>query len=276
MQTVKISQNRTVVPNKIVVGNKYENEVEKIKFQSPDYDGNRYLIINKYTESYAASNAMTSATETAQANISSIQQASATAQSNIAEAKDSAIEAVQSEQVTAEQAIVAKQSQSLEAIETAKDEAIEEIENTGVPLEDIEKLAIKETTTGNPTIISDSADWRLQKLNVYGQSEQASTTGINILDYSKKKALDSEYYDVDENGYVIQLQKDNRVNNTLPEIIKLPIPEEIQAQYKALKSYYPNTAVQTGAFNEVEYVADTKMYIDNKLAGVTELALGGK
>lgn len=53
MQTVKISQNRTVSPNRIIVGNKYENEVEKIKFQPPAYDGNRYLIINKYTESYA-------------------------------------------------------------------------------------------------------------------------------------------------------------------------------------------------------------------------------
>ena len=55
-----------------------------------------------------------------------------------------------------------------------------------------------------------------------------------------------------------------------------PLPDEIQAQYKALKSYYPNTVIQTGCWNEVEYVADTKMYIDNKLAGVTELALGGK
>nr|DAZ19966.1 MAG TPA: hypothetical protein [Caudoviricetes sp.] len=66
-------------------------------------------------------------------------------------------------------------------IETAKNDAIEEIENTGVPLEDIEKLAIKETVTGNPTIISGSADWRLQKFNIYGQSEQDSTTGKNLL-----------------------------------------------------------------------------------------------
>ena len=34
-----------------------------------------------------------------------------------------------------------------------------------------------------------------------------------------------------------------------------PLPEEIQAQYKALKSYYPNTVIQTGCWNEVTYSA---------------------
>ena len=43
-----------------------------------------------------------------------------------------------------------------------------------------------------------------------------------------------------------------------------PLPEEIQTQYKALKSYYSNTVIQTGCWNEVEYVADTKLYIEKK------------
>lgn len=34
-----------------------------------------------------------------------------------------------------------------------------------------------------------------------------------------------------------------------------PLPEEVQAQYKALKSYYPNTVIQTGCWNEVTYSA---------------------
>ena len=55
-----------------------------------------------------------------------------------------------------------------------------------------------------------------------------------------------------------------------------PLPDEIQAQYKALKSFYPNTVIQSGAFNEVTFIADTKTWIENKLNGVTELALGGK
>lgn len=53
-----------------------------------------------------------------------------------------------------------------------------------------------------------------------------------------------------------------------------PLPLEVQEQIRALKSYYPNTVIQSGAFNEVTYVADTKTWIENKLNGVTELALG--
>ena len=64
-------------------------------------------------------------------------------------------------------------------------------------------------------------------------------------------------------------------SNSITTIFKVenptfePLPEEIQEQYKALKSYYPNTVIQTGAFNEVEYVADTKMYIDKKLSEIS-------
>ena len=172
-----------------------------------------------------AEQAMTQANQTAQANLEAIQSASQTAQSDISTAKQDAVNAVEQAQKDAEQSIATKHSEAVQAVEqaqstaetainakqaesvnavetakeeatkaietgkteaveaitTAKDEAIEEIENTGVPLEDIEKLAIKETAQGNPTIINDSADWRLHKLNVYGQSEQDSTTGKNLL-----------------------------------------------------------------------------------------------
>lgn len=40
---------------------------------------------------------------------------------------------------------------------------------------------IAKVAQGNPTIITDSSSRRLQKLNVYGQSEQASTTGAQLL-----------------------------------------------------------------------------------------------
>lgn len=48
-------------------------------------------------------------------------------------------------------------------------------------------------------------------------------------------------------------------------------------QYKALTSYYPTTRVinSVDAHMEVEYVADTKNYIDNKIAGLTALVLEG-
>lgn len=34
-----------------------------------------------------------------------------------------------------------------------------------------------------------------------------------------------------------------------------PLPEDVQSQIKALKSYYPNTVIQTGCWNEVTYSA---------------------
>ena len=610
MHTVKIYNDRQAIPNRIIVGNRYESEIEQIRFEGPDYEGNKYLIINKQGESYAiplkdnlfhvdslltwrsglydsnyvitqqdltdgkldgtkltfisntltlvvrnnsinaeslskqplpvnlqivydqlfntyeqiksdydsgvfdgkdgqsayelavengfegteeewleslrydhsdefkqladqvkqdatdaensaseAKKAMNEANTTAQENVEAINQASTNAQNAITTTKDNAVQAVQNAQQTAENAIGTKQTEavqavdtaktsatqaiaeqkesavsaitqerseaieaiktgrieSLESIETAKDEAIEEIENTGVPLEDIEKLAIKETATGNPTIISDSADWRLQSLNVYGQSSQDGTptpenpieiiskeisqiTVTNGADLSQTVMLtepitlrgipvdkggnvtiDGQQYVSDviaekdgiigtlrniirptlkenltftqtsdapnrtanmlafaksdlKNGvyeslsshFVWRAWGNNSVNRiswvfavsglglyispprkadgdyTKEEIESLvnsewtkikddvkfyaqlskptftPLPEDIQSQIKALKSYYPNTVIQTGCWNEVEYVADTKTWMKNKLNGVTELALGGK
>ena len=602
MHTVKIYNDRQAIPNRIIVGNRYESEIEQIRFEGPDYEGNKYLIINKQGESYAiplkdnlfhvdslltwrsglydsnyvitqqdltdgkldgtkltfisntltlvvrnnsinaeslskqplpvnlqivydqlfntyeqiksdydsgvfdgkdgqsayelavengfegteeewleslrydhsdefkqladqvkqdatdaensaseAKKAMNEANTTAQENVEAINQASTNAQNAITTTKDNAVQAVQNAQQTAENAIGTKQTEavqavdtaktsatqaiaeqkesavsaitqerseaieaiktgrieSLESIETAKDEAIEEIENTGVPLEDIEKLAIKETATGNPTIISDSADWRLQSLNVYGQSSQDGTPtpenpieiiskeisqitvtngadlsqtvmltepitlrGIpvdkggnvtidgqqyvsdvicekdgvygverkvheRILNGTESWSIDTQlenttlFYTPNESGndsarsgdkvlsnylqHNVMWRKDEegvyvddrytvlRINKSIvgesqdsinqwlqalnPKLNILnitisptfePLPEDIQSQIKALKSYHPNTVIQTGCWNEVEYVADTKTWMKNKLNGVTELALGGK
>lgn len=287
--------------------------------------------------------------------------------------------------------------------------------NFGIPkgkdgeVKDPLQFAIKETATGNPTIISDSADWRLQKLNIYGQSEQDGTTSVenpipiiskeiseikvtNGADLSQTVTLtepitlrgipvssggnvtiDGQQYVSDvicEKDGVIGVERNaipftlsstdaireynlNGTNDTylgvrvaneaskkipqnesgwstLPKILcnrfvgdtganlvwifrndgityhrneflasirksicedieafKVwletnevtglviatptfePLPEEVQTQYKALKSYYPNTVIQTGAFNEVAYVADTKLYIEKKLSEIS-------
>lgn len=59
---------------------------------------------------------------------------------------------------------------------------IEDLRNNPVIDEKVlEKLAIKDKAQGNPCVISDSADWQMQGLNIYGQSEQASTTGAQLL-----------------------------------------------------------------------------------------------
>lgn len=56
------------------------------------------------------------------------------------------------------------------------------------------------------------------------------------------------------------------------EPIETPLTEEEIASYKALHTNYPNTTIYNddGAYSEVKYVADTKNYVDNKIA--TEVA----
>nr|DAP05151.1 MAG TPA: hypothetical protein [Caudoviricetes sp.] len=67
-------------------------------------------------------------------------------------------------------------------------------------------------------------------------------------------------------GYSLFNMTQSQIKEQYPDlIIKLvfqrltptfePLPEEIQTQYKALKSYYPNTVIQTGCWNEVAYSA---------------------
>lgn len=50
--------------------------------------------------------------------------------------------------------------------------------------------------------------------------------------------------------------------------IEETLPQQDQDSIKALKSYSPNTVIQTGIFTDVEYVADLKMYIDKKLGAL--------
>lgn len=117
--------------------------------------------------------------------VQAVDTAKTSATTEITEQKENALTEITNEKNSATEAIETGKTDALEIITTAKDNAIEEIENTGIPLEDIEKLAIKENAEGNPTIISDSADWRLQSLNVYDRSEQDSTTGVQLFDILK-------------------------------------------------------------------------------------------
>lgn len=58
------------------------------------------------------------------------------------------------------------------------------------------------------------------------------------------------------------------VKYRLAEPIETPLTEEEIAAYKALHTNYPNTTIYNddGAYTEVKYVADTKNYVDNKIA----------
>lgn len=58
--------------------------------------------------------------------------------------------------------------------------------------------------------------------------------------------------------------------------IETDIPEETMTAYRKLYTNYPSTVIQndSGAGMEVEYVADTKSYIDNKLKKLVQAAYG--
>lgn len=58
--------------------------------------------------------------------------------------------------------------------------------------------------------------------------------------------------------------------------IETDIPEETMTAYRKLYTNYPSTVIQndSGAGMEVEYVADTKSYIDNKLKELVQAAYG--
>ena len=68
----------------------------------------------------------------------------------------------------------------------------------------------------------------------------------------------------DDNPLIVKYQ--------LATPIETPLTEEEIASYKALHTNYPNTTIYNdeGAYTEVKYVADTKNYVDNKIA--TEVA----
>ena len=61
---------------------------------------------------------------------------------------------------------------------------------------------------------------------------------------------------------------------TLATPIETPLSETELAAYRALHSNYPNTTVlnDSGAHMVVKYAADTKLYIDNKIAALTAKA----
>lgn len=62
----------------------------------------------------------------------------------------------------------------------------------------------------------------------------------------------------------------------LAEPIETPLTAEELAYYKALHTNYPNTTIfnSDGTNMDVSYIADTKLYIDNKFAELQALALG--
>jgi hypothetical protein len=78
-------------------------------------------------------------------------------------------------------------------------------------------------------------------------------------------------------AWVAFLEEQSRANTPVTVVfvlatpIETPLSETELAAYRALRSNYPNTTVlnNAGAHMAVKYVADTKLYIDNKIAALT-------
>ena len=110
----------------------------------------------------------------------------------------------------------------------------------------------------------------------YTPSSSSSGSGLvsvcNYLSYNLMWSKDEEGTYVDTNTIVFRVDKttvgetQESINQWLqglnPKLNILniqisptfePLPEDIQSQIKALKSYYPNTVIQTGCWNEVTY-----------------------
>ena len=362
----------------------------------------------------SASGSATSAEQSAQSASNSALSASESAQS-ASESAQSASEAKTYAEQASAYATQAEASATKSEQEANRAEDIANSIQNYVDVEDmIEKLAIKQTSEGNPTIINDSAEWRLQSLNVYGQSSQDGTPSPeNPVDIISKEVseikvtngadlsqtitltepitlrgipvesggnvtIDGQQYVVDEicekdgvigversvidlrasDGIIFKQTPDNpnrvigdmafnalssikngsekslsthfvwkawglgdnnkewvfgvsgiamyisppakeggytkeeleslvnsewtKIKNDVKFSAQLsnptfePLSEEVQAQYKALKSYYPNTVIQTGCWTEVGYVADTKKYIDDKLTAIASQMIDSK
>lgn len=124
------------------------------------------------TAKTAAQNSATAAGQQANAAATSAQQA--------ADAQTAAAESAISAQASADEAT--KQATAAEGAAVRAESAATEVEQSAQQIAGaIDRLAIHETAAGNPAVIWDSADWQMEGLRVYGQSEQVTTTGAQLF-----------------------------------------------------------------------------------------------
>lgn len=135
---------------------------------------------NAQSASQSASESATSAEQASQSATS--------AQGSANSASQSATQASQSAESASQSATSAEQSkqsaeqsadQAFSSANIAKEQA-DKAQSIADSLDPI-KFAVKESAEGNPVIISDGADWENQGLELYGQSEQATTTGAQLI-----------------------------------------------------------------------------------------------
>lgn len=154
------------------------------------------------TATTAAGNAAESVTSAAQSAETAGQKATA-AETSANNAAESATEAGKSATAAGDSASVAKTSETAagEAAQTAQEQA-DRIEESAEQIEKnkagVAAVIIEESATGADIVISDSAEMPLKNLKLFGKSEQATTTGKNLFDFSKIKNIGGQgKYDID-------------------------------------------------------------------------------
>ena len=161
------------------------------------------------TASTAAQTATTAAGKTAESATSAGRSAETAGQKATAaetaasNAAESAAEAAKSATVAGDSASAAKTSETAaeEAAQTAQEQA-EKIKDSAEQIEKnkavVAAIIIEESATGADIVISDSAEMPLKNLKLFGKSEQVTTTGKNLFDFSKIKNVGGQgKYDID-------------------------------------------------------------------------------
>ncbi len=108
----------------------------------------------------------------------------------------------------------------------------------------------------------------------YDYSRCMSNVGIyssaDDVKYVPQLLVDSFRISVNDDDTIETVRekmKDVVITYTLKEPTFEPLPQSDKDALKSLKTYFPKMVIDSGLKNEVEYIADTKMYIDEK-AGI--------
>lgn len=192
--------------------------------------------------SQAQTAAVSAVQEAGTTQTSAVASAASSALTNISGAKDAALSDVAEAGAAQVSAIGTTGADAVEDVNDAKTAALETIDaaNAALPSptqSDAWKVptvkadgsayelagpyaplsaAIRPTASGNPVSITDSVEWSLLGLKVYGKSTQVTTTGAQLFDtksFTEKKA---EFYKLSEDGGIIQIKEDYQGASTVP------------------------------------------------------------
>ena len=174
------------------------------------------------TAKTAAQNSATAAGQQANAAATSAQQA--------ADAQTAAAESAISAQASADEAT--KQATAAEGAAVRAESAANEVEQSAQQIAGaIDRLVIHETAAGNPAAIRDGADWQMEGLRVYGQSEQVTTTGANLLDCSNTMSNVGNM-EVTLSGNLLTIIN----QNAYPAVVDIPITLDAGTYYMSVLS----------------------------------------